>query len=132
MAMTGAVQPARSARDKPGDVPTRLIHHVCMNRQAALSTMRGVVGLWYVGQSSTADLVHAACGLLVAGLDGPSLRMLAAVSIHNADEEVPELLESALRDVDLTYHPKGSTPAQEAGVNAMASRVVSGTLSPEK
>lgn len=103
-----------------------------MNHQAALSTMHDVVALWYVGQRSAADIVRTACDLLVAGLDGPALRMLAAVSIRHADEEVPDLLEPALRDLDLPYYPKSSPPAQEAGLKAMASRVLTGTLAPRE
>lgn len=49
-----------------------------------LSTMRDAVALWNVDQGSAADVVRAACDLLVAGLDGPALCTLAAVSIHHA------------------------------------------------
>jgi hypothetical protein len=102
-----------------------------MDREAALFRMRESVGLWYVGQSSAADLVYAACDLLVAGLDGPSLRMFAAVSVHHADDDAPSLLEAALRDLGLPYHPKGSLAAHEAGLKVMASRVLSGALRPQ-
>lgn len=101
-----------------------------MDRAAALDGMRDAVGLWYVGHVSAADVVYAACDLLVAGLDGPSLAMLASVSVHQADDEVAELLEAALRDVGLVHHPKGSRPACEAGLRVMAARVVSGDLAP--
>jgi hypothetical protein len=99
-----------------------------MDREVALSRMRESVGLWYVGQSSAADLVYAACDLLVAG---PSLRRFAAVSVHHADDDAPSLLEAALRDLGLPYYPKGSLAAHEVGLKVMASRVLSGALRPQ-
>jgi hypothetical protein len=54
----------------------------------------------------------------------------AAVSVVHADNEVPKLLESALHDVGLAYYPKGSDAAQENGLRLMASRVLSGHLTP--
>ncbi|MEV1121101.1 hypothetical protein AB0I91_39115 [Actinosynnema sp. NPDC049800] len=95
-----------------------------------LSTMRDAVALWNVDQGSAADVVRAACDLLVAGLDGPALCTLAAVSSHHAGEDVPRLLEAALADVGLEHHPKGSAAAGEAVLKAMASRVLSGVLAP--
>jgi hypothetical protein len=92
--------------------------------------MRDVVALWYVGQGSAADIVYAACDLLAAGVDGPALRELAAVSIAAADIEVPELLESALNDVGLEYHVKTSAEANHAGLVAMASQALSGAITP--
>jgi hypothetical protein len=92
--------------------------------------MRDAVALWYVDQGSAADIVRAACDLLVAGLDGPGLCMLAAVSIRHADENVPRRLEAALQDVGLEYHPKSAAAANEAALKAMASRVLSGVLAP--
>jgi hypothetical protein len=97
---------------------------------AALSAMRDVVGLWYVGHSSAAQVVYAACDLLAAGFDGPSLCVLAAVSIDQADVDVPDLLEPARQDVGLTYHPEGRLAAQQAGLIAMAAQTVSNRLPP--
>jgi hypothetical protein len=63
--------------------------------------MRDAVALWYVNCGSAADIVRAACDLLVAGSDGPSLCTLAAVSIGHADEQVPELLAFSCHTIDL-------------------------------
>lgn len=95
-----------------------------------MTTMRDVFALWYVGQRSAADIVYAACDLLVSGLDGPALRELAAVSVHHADDEVPGLLEPALRNVGLAYHSKGTTAANEAALTVMAAQVLAGALPP--
>ena len=107
-----------------------MAHHVTVSSEIALSTMRDAVALWYVNYGTAEDIVRAACDLLGAGLDGPSLCMLAAVSIAHAGSEVPELLEAALRDVGLAYYPPGTDAAEEAGIRAMASLVLSGVLTP--
>ncbi len=101
-----------------------------MNQQTALSAMRDVVALWYVGQSTPTDIVYAACDLLAAGCDGPSLRELAAVSIGAADFEVPDLLELSLHDVGLTYHPTDSDAAKLAGLIVMVTRTLSNVVTP--
>lgn len=100
-------------------------------QQAALSRMREVVGLWYVGHSTAGQVVYAACDLLAVGFDGPSLCMLAAVPIDQADVEVPDLLEPALNDVGLTYYAKGSLAAQKAGLFAIVARTLSNRLRPQ-
>ncbi|MEV0714028.1 hypothetical protein [Asanoa sp. NPDC050611] len=96
----------------------------------ALSTTRDAAALWSVGDVSAAELVRCACDLLVAGFDGPNLRMLAAVPFRNADEEVPEVAEAALADISLTYYVRGSQAGQEAAVAALAARLLAGTMSP--
>ncbi|MCG8924687.1 hypothetical protein [Lentzea sp. CC55] len=102
-----------------------------MSLEPALSTMSDAVALWYVGAGSAAGIVRAACELLVAGADGPSLCALAAVSFRHADEEVPELLEAAMQEVGLAFHPRGTIAAHEAGIRVMASRVLTGDLTPK-
>jgi hypothetical protein len=93
--------------------------------------MRDVVALWYVGHRTAADLVYSACDLLLAGLDGPALRELAAVSIDQAEIEVPDLLEAALQDVGLPYHTNAnSVAAQQAGLTAVARQTLSDALTP--
>jgi hypothetical protein len=36
-------------------------------------TLREVVSLWQVARANAEDVVHVACDLLVAGLDGPAM-----------------------------------------------------------
>jgi hypothetical protein len=96
----------------------------------ALTGMQEAAALWSVGQVTAAELVDAACELLVAGFDGLNLAMLAGVHVRRADEEAPELLEASLEDVGLHYYPRGSQAGQEAAVRVLASRVVAGTLPP--
>ncbi|RKF19167.1 hypothetical protein D7I43_31970 [Micromonospora globbae] len=53
---------------------------------------------------------------------------MAGVHIRHADEDVPDLLEAALQDVGLAYHPRGSQAGREAAVRVMASRVLTGRM----
>ncbi|MFD4763784.1 hypothetical protein ACFWOJ_34600, partial [Streptomyces sp. NPDC058439] len=52
--------------------------------------------LWSMGEICATDVVTAACGALVAGLDSPALRTLAACTRAEADYDVPDLLRPAL------------------------------------
>ena len=103
-----------------------------MTEAGPLSAMREVVALWYVDRSTCAEIVYAACDLLAADFDGPSLRLLGAVSIDDAYAEVPPLLEAAMADVGLPYLAPGSAAAELAGLQAMAARTVSGAITPRE
>jgi hypothetical protein len=92
--------------------------------------MREAAALWSVGYISAAELVDAACDLLVTGHDGLNLAMLAGVLHRHASEEAPDLLENALSDVNLPYHPKGSQSGAEAAIEVLANRVLTGRLTP--
>jgi hypothetical protein len=98
-----------------------------------VATFGEVVALWYVDRVLTAEIVLAACDVLAAGADGPSLRMLAAVSIPDVrDEEVVDVLEAALREVGLPYAPKHTAAARRAGLIAIARRTLSGIDTPRE
>ncbi|WP_205775960.1 hypothetical protein [Micromonospora tulbaghiae] len=101
-----------------------------MERDKARTRMHEAAALWSAGQVTAAELVNVACELLVAGFDELNLATLASVHARHADEEVPELLEAAPKDVGLSHYPRGSHAGQEAAVTIMASRVLAGLLSP--
>ena len=103
-----------------------------MTEPSALTAMRDVVALWYVDQSTCAEIVYAACDLLAAEFDGPALRQLGAVSIDDAYAEVPPLLEAAMTDVGLPYLAPDSAAAELAGLRAMAARALSGAITPRE
>ncbi|MBN6041197.1 hypothetical protein [Amycolatopsis sp. 195334CR] len=103
-----------------------------VNPETAVSELRTALGLWYVGQVGADALVRAACTLLVAGFDGLSLCMLAAVSVRDADAEVPEYLEAALHEVGLDFHPRDTPAAREAGLRAMAAQTLAQVLTPRR
>jgi hypothetical protein len=96
----------------------------------ALAALRDAVALWYVDQQTAADIVFAACDLLVSGIDGTALRELAAIEIRCADTEVHAVLEAVLDELGLPNHPRESEAAQRAALAAMAARVLSSTIAP--
>lgn len=105
-------------------------HHERVDPREALAKMRDAAALWSVGYVTAAEVVDAACDLLVAGYDGSTLAVLAGVRARDADDEVPYLLEAALHDVGLDYYPRRSQQGKEAAVTTLAGRVLAGTLPP--
>ncbi|MFD3996221.1 hypothetical protein [Streptomyces sp. NPDC058583] len=98
--------------------------------EAAARRLRDRAALWSVGEIPAADVVGAACDALVAGLDGPALRIIAACTRAEADYDVHDLLPPALDEQGLALHPFGSVAAQEAVARALAGRAVAGELTP--
>jgi hypothetical protein len=88
--------------------------------------------LWGMGEIPATDVVAAACDALVAGLDSPALRILAACTRSEADYDVPDLLPPALDELGLTFHPAGSVAGQEAAARALAARMLAGELTPHE
>lgn len=90
--------------------------------------------LWSAELAPATDLVHVACAALAAGVDGPGLRMLAALSTHqdNLDYEVAELAEAALTEVGLTHHPRHSPAAEAAAISALARQCLRGHIPPRE
>jgi len=96
----------------------------------ALAAMRDVVVFWNVGERSVADIVYAACGLLVAGIYGPALRELAAVSVDEIEYELGDPLSAALDELGLSFPPRYSDAAECEALSAMAARALAGTITP--
>ncbi|WP_413759989.1 hypothetical protein [Streptomyces sp. MMBL 11-3] len=88
--------------------------------------------LWSMGEIRATDVVTAACDALVAGLDSPALRILAACTRAEADYEVPDLLPPALDELGLTFHPAGSIAGREAAARALAVQMLAGELTPRE
>jgi hypothetical protein len=107
-----------------------VIHHEDVKAAEARDRARDAAALWSVGYVRAAELVEAACDLLVTRHDGPSLAMLAGVHARNADEEVPKLLEAALHEVGVEFYPPGSRAGAEAAVKTLARRVLTGAMEP--
>jgi hypothetical protein len=101
-------------------------------QDVALAAFRHTVALWYVDQKTAADVVFAACDLLVSGVDGTTLRELAAIEIGCADTEVHAVLEAVLDELGLPNHPRESEAAQRAALVAMSSQVVSSAIAPRE
>jgi hypothetical protein len=103
-----------------------------MSRDAAARALQDRAALWCMGEIGAAEVVAGACDALVAGLDGPGLRMLAACTRAEADFEVPDLLPPALDELGLTFYPVGSVGAREAAARALAARMLAGELTPRE
>ncbi|HET6857484.1 MAG TPA: hypothetical protein VFH94_10360 [Streptomyces sp.] len=98
--------------------------------EAAAIALQDHAALWNVGEISAREVVDCACDALVAGLDTPSLRILAACTRAEADYDVHGLLSPALAELGLTLHPVGGEAGQEAAVRALARRMLAGELKP--
>lgn len=83
-----------------------------------------------MGEVRASDVVTAACDALVAGLDTPGLRVLAACTRAEADYDVHELLPAALDELGLTFYPAAGEAGQEAAARALARRMLAGELTP--
>ncbi|MFF3604310.1 hypothetical protein [Streptomyces sp. NPDC002463] len=98
--------------------------------EAAAIALQDHAALWSAGEISASDVVNAACDALVAGLDTPGLRILAARTRAEADYDVHDLLPPALAELGLTFHPVASRAGHEAAARALARRMLAGELKP--
>ncbi|MET8827299.1 hypothetical protein ABZX40_15090 [Streptomyces sp. NPDC004610] len=100
--------------------------------EAAAIALQDHAALWSMGEIRASDVVIAACDALVAGLDAPGLRMLAACTRAEADYDIHDLLPAALDELGLTFCPVGSGACQEASARALARRMLAGELTPRE
>ncbi|WP_244206727.1 hypothetical protein [Streptomyces swartbergensis] len=98
--------------------------------EAAAIALQDHAALWSMGEIRASDVVNAACDALVAGLDTPGLRILAACTRAEADYDVPELLPEALDELGLTCYPVTSDAGREGVARALARRMLAGELTP--
>ena len=95
---------------------------------SAAESLQDAAALWSISAIRASAVVTAACDALVAGLDTPSLRTLAACFKHEADYEVPEILPAALDELGLLYFPLESRAGEEAAARVLAFHHLTGTL----
>ncbi len=100
--------------------------------EAAAIALQDHAALWSVGEIRASDVVHAACDALVAGLDTPGLRILAACTRAEADYDVHELLPVALDELGLTFYPATGDAGREDAARALARRMLAGELAPRE
>jgi hypothetical protein len=103
-----------------------------MTLAEAARVLQDAAALWSIGAVRSPAVVSSACDALVAGLDGPSLRILAGLTRAEADYDVPAILPAALAELGLAFHPPGSLSGKEATVRALAAQAVSGSLTPRE
>lgn len=90
--------------------------------------LQDTAALWSIRAARAQAVVTCACDALIAGLDSPSLRILAGLTRSEADYEVPEILPAALAELGLVFYPPGDPAGQEAGARALAAQAVSGIM----
>ncbi|MFF2521429.1 hypothetical protein [Streptomyces liangshanensis] len=100
--------------------------------EAAASALQDHAALWSMGDVQASDVVNAACDALVAGLDSPGLRILAACTRAEADYDVHALLPDALEELGLTFYPVVGEAGQEAAARALARCMLVGELTPRE
>jgi hypothetical protein len=80
----------------------------------ATGTLQDTTALWSIDAVSPQAVVRCACDALIAGLDSPSLRILAGLTRAEADYHVLDILPAALAEIGLDFYPRGSRGGQEA------------------
>ncbi|MFD6886160.1 hypothetical protein [Streptomyces sp. NPDC059957] len=100
--------------------------------EAAEISLQDHVAIWSVGEVTGSDVVDVACDALVAGLDTPGLRVLAACTQAEASYDVHDLLPAALHELGLVFYPFDSAAGREAAVPAFARRVLAGEFTPSE
>ncbi|MGW4048517.1 hypothetical protein [Streptomyces sp. NPDC004721] len=98
-------------------------HEQMTPAESAASILQDNAALWSMGEIRASDVVSVACDALVAGLDSPALRILAACTRAEADNGLPDLLPPALDELGLAFYPVGSVAGQEAAARARPQEV---------
>ncbi|MDO3684559.1 hypothetical protein [Micromonospora sp. C28ISP2-4] len=97
-----------------------------------LTRLQDATALWSIHRGTTAEVIEAACDCLVAGVDSPSLRILAGVSPSAGIQDLVRWLEPTLDELGLAYFPQGSRVGEDAAVRIMATRLLAGALIPRE
>jgi hypothetical protein len=98
----------------------------------ATGTLQDTAALWSIDAVSPQAVVRCACDALIAGLDSPSLRILAGLTRAEADYHMPDILPAALAELGLDFYPRDTRGGQEAAARALAAQAVSGSLTPRE
>jgi hypothetical protein len=98
----------------------------------ATGTLQDTAALWSIDALSPQAVVRCACDALIAGLDSPSLRILAGLTRAEADYHMPDMLPAALAELGLDFYPRDTRGSQEAAARALAAQAVSGSLTPRE
>ena len=98
----------------------------------ATRMLQDTAALWSIDAVSPQAVVSCACDALIAGLDSPSLRILAGLTRAEAGHRVLDILPAALAELGLTFYPRDSGGGQEAAARALAAQAVAGSLTPRE
>ncbi|SDK63014.1 hypothetical protein SAMN04487820_11082 [Actinopolyspora mzabensis] len=94
----------------------------------AATVLQENAALWSAREIHAEELVRVACDALLADLDSPTLRVLAACTRAEAGESVPALLPAALDELGLVFYPLDSEAGRVAVARILAQRVLAGEL----
>ncbi|WDM16015.1 hypothetical protein J3S85_33680 [Streptomyces lavenduligriseus] len=100
--------------------------------KAAADDLQDLAVLWSIGEARAQDVVEVACAALVAGLDSPTLRVLAGCTRAEAEYDVPDLLPVVLDELGLVFYPRDSEAGREAAARALAHQLLAGRLTPRE
>ncbi|MDQ2812113.1 MAG: hypothetical protein M3Z75_09595 [Actinomycetota bacterium] len=103
-----------------------------MSPDQATRALQDAAALWSADAVSPQAVVRCACDALIAGLDSPSLRILAGLTRSEADCNVPGVLPAALAELGLEFYSRDSRGGQEAAARALAAQAMSGCLPPRE
>ena len=98
----------------------------------ATGALQDTAALPSIGAVSPQAVVRCARDALIAGLDSPSLRILAGLTRAEADYHVLDILPAALAELGLDFYPRDSRGGQEAAARALTAQAVSGSLTPRE
>ncbi|MET8366691.1 hypothetical protein ABZU53_24325 [Micromonospora sp. NPDC005194] len=103
-----------------------------MHSEDALTRLQDAAVFWSVGSGTAAQVIEAACDCLTAGIDSPTLRILAGISPVKGEEndELRRWLEGALSELSLTYYGEGGRESEEEALRVMARRLLAQTITP--
>lgn len=101
-----------------------------MHPDVALTHLQEAAVLWSVGSGTPAEVIEAACDCLLAGVDEPTLRILAGISAVPSGEsdELRRWLGDALAELSLIFFPEGSRAGADEAVRIMARRLLDRTI----
>ncbi|MEV6875793.1 hypothetical protein [Amycolatopsis sp. NPDC051128] len=106
------------------------LNNVGVTEDKARERLSEVGLLWYVDETTTAEVIAAACALLVAGADGQALAELAGADVRTARSDLRALVDAALTEVG-SEPPADRDAAVEAALRLKAGQILSGDLAPE-
>ena len=79
----------------------------------ATGTLQDTAALWSIDAVSPQAVVGCACDALIAGLDSPSLRILAGLTRAEADYQVLDILPAALAELGLDFYRAAAAAARK-------------------
>ncbi|MGW0501442.1 hypothetical protein [Micromonospora sp. NPDC003241] len=105
-----------------------------MRAEDARANLQEAATFWSVGSRTAAEVIEAACDCLVAGVDSPTLRILAGLSSTRGgdNDDVRRWLPGALEELGLAVYPEHSPQGEEAAARVMARRLLAATITPSE